>query len=208
MKKNNSIIIAIAFVLLLTISVFAIYIYRNATPSNDSIVYQTLTVFYVDGTSKTFSPLISPALSIIDVNSGKSVSSIQIELYATPTFTREISSYSTSGSFTWQLRQGTTVLFSVDMPLQSQNNPISSGQSTVITSSTLTSTDLENMYSYTHGDTYNLFMSVNSFSMSLNFVDGYSQSKSASVAPLNWQFEYLSDYYFSSLAITWGTYIT
>jgi len=202
-KTNKGVLIAVILASLLVISYFAFQYFKDIS-SSESSVYQSLTVFYDDGTNQIFSPQNFPSLSVVDANSGKVVSTIQVSLYAKSTFTGSIASYSVTGAFTWQLKQGSTVLQTYNMPLKPLNEPVSSGQTITLASSTLTSADLESMYSYVHGYTYTIVMTVSNLQMTLYFADGSTATKTATVSPLSWQFNYVSNYYFSSLTITWG----
>lgn len=207
-KKNTKMIAAIAIILIISISLLAVFVFNvGGLGSGDTpTFYQGMTITYEDGTTKDYLPTDAPLLNIIDSATGKTVTAITVNLFAKPEFTGEITTWTASGYATWQLKSASgSVLQSFDRPIYTSGQTLQSGQTKLLTSGTSTANDIESLYSgWENGKTYFFSVILNDFEMELHFADGTSQTRTATAQPINWQFKYESGYAFTSLQVTWG----
>jgi len=156
-----------------------------------------LTIFYTDGTSQSYhSGNGESGLSIIDKNGGKTVSSLKIELYITPSWTSSstITSYDVSGTVLMNLNRvtGQGIYTSTPqniVPLNPKPSLIS-GQAVVISSATITAAQLEALggSSLGTGDYMIIYANPSPTTVTLHFANGDSVSKSATAPQLTWVF--------------------
>jgi hypothetical protein len=209
MDKNVQTVLAVAIT---AIIVFAVMQYGIPTwRAQSASSYATLTVTYTDGTSKIFdSRQQAIGQAIIDLSTGKTVSSINTNLNIIPTFTGTVQSYTVSGSLGVQIKDvttGATVYDSGAMAL-SPVTPLptlSSGSSSIIASSTISGSGLQSLYSgWKVTDTYALVDYFSNVKVTITFTDGSQASQTAASGSITWQFKYQSDYSFTSLSVTFS----
>jgi hypothetical protein len=159
---------------------------------NASFMQAVLT--YTDGTVRVIDSRDVKEGAIIDLESGKAVSSVWVGLYATPVYTGEPVGYSVQGTASCQIWRGIQLKLydSGSVALQPQNNPLQgSGKPVLVCSATLTASWLENAVSkYEDGATYTLKYSITSFSMTLEYGDGSSQTQTVDPITMAWTFKY------------------
>jgi hypothetical protein len=214
-QVNSKYVLAgVAVVLLLVLAMS--YAYYTNTPKQTTMG-TILIVNYSDGTRKTFDSGYQPlGLAITDL-SGKTINNVQVELYVTPVFTGTVSSYSLSGGTmnmqVWlpatsanygnvKIYDSGNVALSPFSPLPTLTN----GKATVITSATLTASQLQALpysQSLAYGTTYTLhYYMTTPLTVALQFADGTSGSQSATAPSVSWSFIYASSSSFTSLSCT------
>lgn len=172
-----------------------------------------VTLTYDDGSTRTINSADQPfGMTIVDPTTGKTVSSVQVELYATPTFTGQISSYSVAGAFRMKLLKGSNILYDSGKVALQPLSPLptlTSDKAVVVTSATVSASVLEGLYDgWQSGETYTFVYMCTEFSMSITFDDGTTQTKFADPIAMYWDFKYKSPYEFQSLNITFNRVVT
>jgi len=147
-------------------------------------------------------------LTIIDVNTGKTVSYIQAALYVNAVYSGALQSYSASTAANAGLYDGSTkaliTQFATNMAITVSGTTLPSGVSTAISSSAITSASFESLYpSWVAGKTYYyVFALTEPVPVTLTFVGDATATKTASTSSdLWWQFQYQPT--FTSLSISW-----
>ena len=202
MRKNY-----VYTLLLLSVVVFAMFYYVTQVQTEEDFVPSLQVVLeYEDGTSGTFSPKRLPLFSnsIID-STNKQVRNMRVELYVKTDYSGSAIGWEADGSLRWQVLDASkNVKTSVSMPLsQSGSGAPPKNTAFVITSATVSASDIEAMYTgWQAGQTYYLRFEVQQLNFKLKFSDGTSQTKSASAA-FEWKFRYESSNQFTSLSVTW-----
>ena len=176
-----------------------------------------VTIVYTDGSTWTIDSQKYPLeATIIDpANQGREVSYIKIELYMTPTFTAPIIGYSVTGTVRCYIIDQVTnnrIYDTSQKPLEPLKPlpTLTSGQAVMITGATITAEQLEQLYSsWVSGRSYQMVWQVDSFSVTLNFADGHSETKAAQNLPLQmqWTFTYKSTEYFQSISVSFNRVI-
>jgi hypothetical protein len=206
MKKAVTITIILVAAL---IAAYIVYAYLP-TAQAQSPVIPVLTITYDDGTSRTwYPPNFKPSgltYTIIDPSTNKKVVSIKCEFYATVVYTGQPTGWSCSGTFYWYILDSSkSVLYQTSQPLSASGSSAPpNNQPYVVTSATASADAIESLYSgWVDGGTYYLRYRITGFTYTLNFPSG-AQTKSATVADLDWQFKYQAPEQFISLTISWN----
>ena len=198
-EKKIATIIAIAIIGIMALTYF------SAAQAQDQLNF-VVTLYYDDGTTGTFDSRSTnlPTATIVD-STGKTVTSMNVELYATTSYTGTVQSWSTAGTLSWSILSSSgSVLTTVQMPLSSSGSGAPpNNQPFVLAGSTSSASAIESMYSgLINGQNYILRFSASTISVTLNFADG-PQTKTASRS-LDWAFTYMDANTFNSLSITWN----
>ena len=114
-----------------------------------------------------------------------------------PIFTGTIQSYTVSGGFTVAIYiSGGAQVYSSGAVQMQPLNPLpifTSGSSSILSSSTLTSTGLKALYNgWVSGHIYNLVDTYTNIDVTITFTDGLQFSQTATSGSITFQFEYLS----------------
>jgi hypothetical protein len=186
MSKNKNTVNAI---LIITVVVGSLFIAVNLYSQNNTYDEEywnedkttKLTVTYEKG----------DALAIYNSAGTSKISKIKLELYMTPTYTGTVSSYSVSGgNMRMQIKTmtGAVKYDSGSIALSLQKPSLSSGNSVVIASATLTSAQIQSLYNVV--GTYSLVYSMTSpVKLTINFADGASSSQSATASTLTYTYK-------------------
>ena len=209
MDKNVQTVLAVAITAIL---VFAIMQYGiPAWQAQSSSSYATLTVNYTDGTSKTFDSRSQvTGQTIIDSDTGKTVSSINTNLNIIPTFTGTIQSYTVTGSLSSAIRNaqtGVDVYYSgkIDLGLVYPLPTLVSGSPSIISSSTVSASGLQALYSgWSVSNTYTLRDEFYNVKVTITFTDGSQLSQTVASGSISWNFQYQSSNTFSSLSVNFA----
>jgi hypothetical protein len=131
------------------------------------------------------------------ISGGATVTNIQILYYITPVFTNTVADYvigTSSLTFTlYDLTKNNEQVYQVTQELTQQYSPgLVSGHASVITSASLSSTQLEGLATYTNGDNYKLVITGTAMPITLNFAGGISLSRTATAPSSLWNFGYTS----------------
>jgi len=198
-------------IVVLSLAALLFFAYSTAqdsgTQGNDYGSSMQVTVTYTDGSQQVFHSGNYPiGMTIVDPSTGKTVSSIKVEVYVTPVYTGTIQSYSVSGTFRMKITDGTQAVYdtgSVNIQPISPLPKLTSGAPVVITSSTVSASTIESLYGqWQHGKTYTMSWAVESFTMSATFSDGKTQSRSAQPIGMSWSFRYESPATLSSVSLS------
>jgi len=198
--------------IILVVALIAAYIFYTHLPAAQaqSPVIPVLTVTYDDGTSQTFYPpnFKSSGLTytILDPSTGKKVVSIKCEFYATVVYTGQPTGWNCSGTFYWYILDSSkNVLYQTSQRLSASGSSAPpNNQPYVVTSATASADAIESLYTgWVDGNIYYLRYRITDFAYTLNFPTG-PQTKSATVADLDWQFKYQVAGQFISVSISWN----
>lgn len=205
-NKNRKYIYAL---LLVTIVAVGFLMYQGgyifAKPKDGMII----TVYYEDGTYDIFDShtFKEKGLGIVSM-SGAKIDYIRTELYLTAETNTPITNYDVTGQLRFQILEGTTVRY------DSQWNPLTplspkptlaNNQAVVISSSTISSQDIKNLYSgWTVGNTYTLAWGSSQVTVTAHFPDG-DQQQTANPAQGNINVKYASDASFTGLSASFYT---
>ncbi len=169
MKKNIQYVLVVAVIF---VAIGALYYQGNVAASKEFALSGQAIINYEDGSEPTVYHFdaSTPELALIDANTGKSVSNIQLEIYGTPTFqgAAAASSWSIEGKSSLALASTTGIVKTIanQMPLQTPawaTQGVNSGQRIVLTSSTVTAAFIESLYdSWQNGASYQYVMTLNS----------------------------------------------
>ena len=199
MKKTTVIALVFAIIIVLAAIAYNRGLLTPAATARANLI-PALIITYTDGTSNVFYPTrLQPVpMMIYDPSTGKTVSSIRLELYATVSYTGQAQSWSCSGQATWQIQSSSGAVYSATMPLSgSGSSAPPNGQAFVVLSATVYADTIEslgNLLYYPSGYYY-LYVRLDTFTFTINFIDG-PKSKSPSTLPTaNWQFYYNNPYY-------------
>jgi hypothetical protein len=180
MEKTAAATIILLFFLILVIPNFLGKTEAGAT------INATLTPVYAEATESHH--------TIYDPTNWKIVKAVRLELYVTVNYQGYALSWSLSGQATWQIQNYYgSVLFTTSMPLSgSGSSAPPNNQAFVALSATVDASTIEslgNLY-YAYPDYYYLYVKLDSFSFTINFIDG-AKTKSPSTLPSSlWLFYY------------------
>lgn len=159
-----------------------------------------LTVYYgPDASGNTPEPRVydssDTSLNTLKIiKDGNTVSSIKIELYVTPTWTSDASltSYSVSGTFRMRIvysGAASNVYYdSGSVAINAQHPTLTSGSPAVISSATLSASQIEALGNLPTGGLLLEYSNPSPITMTLNFDNGDTVTKSATAPTLNWGF--------------------
>jgi hypothetical protein len=198
-NKAEQIIIGLVVTVILLCAVFAYIESPRFFPPKTKLAvdYATVTVTFSNGQTETLDsryPSLAPLTILV---SGAAISSINTNLYMTPTFTGTVSSYTVSATYGVSIQDMTTdaYVYTYDMAMSpvSPLPTLSSGNSVIICSSTVSASALQSLYSaWVSGRTYTLMDSANSPTMTITFTDGLTLSQTGTTATIKLTFEYHS----------------
>jgi len=167
-----------------------------------------IVINYSDGTSRRFLPSSGATIpqTIVDLNNAQTITSLQLELYATIDYTGTPTGWDVTGTLIWDLFYGANLLrqdLRLMIPASGGTPPLN--QAFVIASSTVTASDLEalNPDPWIQDGIYTIAFKVTAMTFTLNFPTG-DQYKSAE-ASANWAFKYQYANSFNSLSVSWNT---
>ncbi len=188
------------------LSSFLVYIETPVfLPPKKTVLEVACVVTYANGATETFTsktPLTT--LTIFNMATGTDVSTINTNLDLTPTFTGTIQSYTVSGTFNVQIISDTSgggytygeVLYNSGSRAMSPISPLptlTSGSSSIISSSTVTASGLQSLYNgWVNGLVYSLQDTFTNIDVTITFTDGIQLSQTATSGSITFQFEYLS----------------
>jgi hypothetical protein len=202
--------------LITVIGLIALVIFMFEIPNIQQLIkpkatssYITAQVILTNGQVVNLSSLPKiPSLKVLNPSNGGTVSSINTNLYLTPTFTlalgTTISSYTITGNLQVEiisdssgggLTNGEVVYNSGVIPI-SPVNPLptlTSGSSSIVASSTVSTSGQPFTTTYLKsGYMYSLEDICSRITLTINFSDNSSASQIAPNASINWEFEYIS----------------
>ena len=203
-KMKTSLVIAIALVLVGAVA-YSIYSVGVTQP----LAFFKATIYYTDGTSKTYSP--NPRgnpLVIVDPSTNKIVSYLQVELYVKPIFQGTVKSWTVSTRSEVRVYDAANLALlytSPSMTITGNGGAIQSNQAFVVKSSTINAAVLESMCTYVSGRQYYYAANlVDPLTMTLTFSDNSIITKSQpQTSNFYWLFRYEGGY-FESLSVSWG----
>jgi hypothetical protein len=124
--------------------------------------------------------------TIYDPTNWKIVTAVRLELYVTVNYQGLALSWSLSGSATWQIQDYYgNVLFTTTMPLSASGSSAPpNGQAFAALSATVDASTIESLghLLYFPSNYYYLYVKLDSFSFTINFIDG-AKTKSPSTLP-------------------------
>jgi len=184
MNKKGAITL---FSLLILLTILILPVFRKTEPM---VITAMLTPVYAD--------ISESHHTIYDPSNWNVVTAVRLELYVTVSYTGYAQSWSASGSATWQIQSSSGAVYSATMPLSgSGSSAPPNGQAFVVLSATVYADTIEslgNLLYYPSGYYY-LYVRLDTFTFTINFIDG-PKSKSPSTLPTaNWQFYYNNPYY-------------
>jgi len=184
MEKSVAATVILLFLLILVIPNFLEKTEARAT------ITATLTPVYAEATE--------PHHTIYDPTNWNIVTAVRLSLYATVSYTGQALSWSCTGQATWQIRDlNGNILYSTTMPLSgSGSSAPPNGQAFVALSGTVDASTIESLGTlyFFPSNYYYLYVKLDSFSFTINFIDG-AKTKSPSTMPsASWLF-YCSTYY-------------
>lgn len=203
MDKRTKQIRAFALIaIILSISLSAIYL-SSEPPEMGTVI----TIEYEDGSTQRIdtndpwyrlTQLFKFNEGAIQTTSGQNINNIKVECYITPTFSgAEIDYYTVSGAFQMRIQQSSspysTVYTSPSMPIQPLNPTLRSGQSSVIASATISTSNIQALYGgWESGKLYS-FQYINSspITVTIHFKDGASISQSTTAPQVSYVFRYV-----------------
>lgn len=208
MAKKGKIGLAQVTILLLVIAVVGYVIYTYYVPTAEASMQSVVTVYYTDGTSKVYT-ISSKPLSMIDPNTGKTISKIKIELYLVATFSGTAKSWTAYGDTEFQLldnARNIVAYTSGKVRVVQQGDSITSGKPVWVTGSTVDASAIERLYSgWVSGNTYTLrYIAHKPWTLQLTFTDDSTASKGTEQAyALDWQFKYQATNQIESVSLSW-----
>lgn len=168
-----------------------------------------LTITYEDGSTKIFdSKNYGDGLTITAAGSTQPISKLRVEIYVTASYTGTVSTYDVQGTMNTRIIKNTGVEVynsgNVALQLLSPKPDLARGYPTVITSATITASQLENLISNkVSGEDYRIYWTCPSdLSMTITFADGTAQTKTTGVTSLYLLVKYTSGSNFNSLSAT------
>lgn len=196
---------------LLLLMVVGYYVYSTANPREPTSILMAVTVNYADGTSQTFYPQ-ADKMTLIDASSGKTVTSVTTKMYVTALYEGTVQSFSISGESSFRLCDSNQVVI-MDLgtrPTSASGTNLPNGQPYLVTSVTTTASMLESLYTgWQNGRQYYFRWSLTKpLTVTINFADGTTETRTATAPDLWWKFTYRSPSTFSSLSVSWGYEIT
>jgi len=203
---------AVTITIILVVALIAAYIVNAYLPiaQAQSPVMPVLTITYDDGTSQVlYPPNFKPSgltYTILDPSTNKKVVNIKCEFYATVSYTGQPTGWSCNGTFYWYILDfNKNILHQTSQPLSASGfSAPPNNQPYIVTSAVASADTIESLYSgWVNGNTYYLRYRITGFTYTLNFANG-PQTKSATVADLDWQFKYQASGQFTSLAVSWN----
>jgi len=201
---------------LLAITLIAVAVIISPLPSasaNEDFAELALLVTYEDGTTQFYTkPSSNLPQSLAILVGGNPISSIQIALKATPTWTSPgttLKSWSISGAASGSVRDtagNVIVPVASGAPLsKSGDGTLASGSEVQVLSSSYLASNLQGLWTgWAVNTDYKYVWHLDSFSMTLDFNDNTSVSRSATAADLSLTFRYQSSAQFTGLTVTWS----
>jgi hypothetical protein len=193
-------------------------------PSQGLSTYVIARVAHTDGTVSAYTLYPSPvALTMIDTGGGgggtsgtsptpKAATSVEFDMYATPTFTGTVQSWTISGTYCFGLSEGQSITTVGQLLWKSQSYNLGqfgaglgSGVATEVAAFNSTTAYIQSIYNgWQPNINYYWFTQFNGpVSMTLTFSDGSTATLSASVSTVSWEFNYASPATFTSLSFSW-----
>jgi hypothetical protein len=211
MKTRKSTLYAI--IAILVISAFIIWQTRGFDYLvSDNTAGTLLTITYDNGYKTILNSKAQKlGLAIRLPDTQNAISTIKIEVYVQPTFTGTIQSYTVSGTFNMRMKK---ILDQSEQQIYDSGNvalqtlsplpALTSGQTKVISSATITASQLEQLYSgWTNNQQYIIYWSAPTpLSMSITFTDGQVQTRTTGITGVSMVFVYNSASQFTGLAAT------
>jgi hypothetical protein len=159
-----------------------------------------LTVYYApDENGNTPAPTVYDSSkqkldSLKIVYGGNTVSSMKIELYMCPSWTSDasVTSYSITGKVQMRIKTsaGSVIYDSGARNLEPSQPPLINGQSVVISSATITASQLESLANMGNGVYIFEYINAEPIKLTINFDNGDSVSASATAPTLNVSFQH------------------
>lgn len=177
-------------VALLLLFPICFFLYPTLRPPSMQTFTPTIVVEYDEG------PFTH---SIYEYSTGKKVSAIRLELYATIKYQGYLLSWDCSGTATWAIRWygGGSTIVTITMPLSKSSTAPSTppnNQPFVISSSTLQASELESILSnylappVYYGYTLEIYVQVVTFTLTMKFIDGTKTASSSNLPTSTWGF--------------------
>ncbi len=221
-SETRNIFIAIVLTAIITFAMiqYAIPAIDTNINKNGSLTTASVLFTYADGSKAYLNSTDTPQqiMSIIDQNSGdtkygQQITSVQTNLYMTPTFTGNIGSWSIiGGTFSIQITDSSNGGAIVYGPSSMAISPISplpsltNGQAVIVCSSTANGNTVPfSSVSYVQGHTYVLTDTITGYKIQGTFSDGASFGPiSASTATITWTYQYQSSNTFSGVSVSFA----
>lgn len=208
--NKKALALALLAISILLFAAYTLYV-QNISTASGAGVTPVWVIQYADGTiTKFHTPKFQMMpLVVFDPSAGKVVTSVLIELYATVQYSGQALNWSTSGQLKVGLKTlGGSEIGSPPAPFQitaSGSSAPPNGQAILVRTVNMTSGVIEYMYSgWTHGQQYNLYAKVLSFTFTITFVDGARQSTPATLPESTWTFTYYSAGTINSVSLSWA----
>jgi len=217
-KTTNTALVFLLIAIILGSTAYLLSSHATVADNQLALSGQVI-VTYTDG-STSVTPMLSSGslLAFIDVSSGKTVNHTQVTLYGTPQFSgATVSTWSITGTSTIRLRYANNITICTladNAPLTTPSwaGPISSGQTVVLASSTISASQLEGLYTgWQDGAQYSYGVSLTSLTMTLHAENGDTASREAVPVSLAWNFRYSAStgsLQFTSLSVNWSVNVT
>lgn len=198
-QRNKRVILA-AVLLCAVIAVGGAAAYFLVQKGEETFAYQTITLYYEDGTFEEFRPPdfnLPLPLRWIDASTNKEVTQIVVQMHVIASYSRSgfAASYSVTGSAQGRLYNALTDQYVAtlwSMPISFSGGYLPSGQDVVVFSSTADVSTLQSLYSgwENYRTYYYVVWSPTPITVALHFSGGTTLQRTADPIRLAYRFTY------------------
>jgi hypothetical protein len=164
--------------------------------SRETFAYQTITLYYEDGTYEEITPSdFNLPLRWIDASTNKEVTRIMVQMHVVASYSGSLASYSVTGTAQGRLYNALTDQYVATlwtMPISFSGSYLPSGQDIVVFSSTADVSTLQSLYSgwENYRTYYYVVWSPTPITVTLYFSGGTTLQRTADPVRLAYRFTY------------------